>query len=126
MKLIPRRGNPSLRRRQTGLSLTGLLAAAIVIAFGALVAMKIVPSALEYQAIRSAVNKVVSSGANDPKQVQRGFDQQAAIDDITSIRGSDLIVERVDGSVVVSFAYEKRIPLFGPASLVLDYQGSSR
>ena len=125
MKLIRRYG-VSTRHRQAGLSLMGLLAAAIVIAFGALVAMKIVPSALEYQAIRSAVNKVVTSGANEPREVQRAFDQQATIDDITSIRGSDLIVERVDGSMVVSFAYEKRIPLFGPASLVLDYQGSSR
>ena len=50
----------------------------------------------------------------------------AAVDDITSISGRDLIVEKIDGATVVSFSYEKRIELAGPVSLVIQYNGSSR
>ena len=115
------------RRRQTGLSLLGLLLASAVVVVVALVVLRVVPSALEYRAIVSAVNKVGNSGANTPRDVQVAFDRFAAIDDIKSIGGKDLLVERQpDGTMAVSFQYEKRIPLYGPASLLIDYQGSNR
>jgi type II secretory pathway pseudopilin PulG len=123
---IPLRFDES-RRRQRGLSLIGLLVVGALIVFGALLAMKVVPSALEYNAIRSAVTKVASSGGTTVRDYQVAFDRYAAVDDITSITGKDLVIEkRQDGQTVVSFQYEKRIPLFGPASLVIDYRGSAQ
>ena len=116
----------SVRRRQRGLSLFGLLIAAAVIIAIAVVAMRVVPSALEYMAIRGAVEKIVTSGSTAPRELQQAFDRFAAVDDITSIRGTDLIIERLDTGTVVSFAYEKRVPLAGPVSLIIDYHGSSR
>jgi len=115
-----------LRRAQRGLSLVGLLFVAAVIISIAVVAMRVVPSALEYMAIRSAVEKVATSGASTARDLQVSFDRFAAIDDITSISGRDLIIEKADGSTTVSFAYEKRILLAGPVSLVIEYNGSSR
>ncbi len=113
--------------RQRGLSLLGLLVVGAVLVFFALLAMKVVPSALEYNAIRSAITKVVSSGGSTVQDYQKAFDRYAAIDDITAITGKDLIVEkRPDGQTVISFEYEKRIPLFGPASLVIDYRGRAQ
>ncbi|MCO5100143.1 MAG: DUF4845 domain-containing protein [Burkholderiaceae bacterium] len=118
---------PVPRRRQAGLSLLGLLLAAFVVVVVALVVLRVVPSALEYRAIVSAVNKIGSSGASTPHDVRVAFDRFAAVDDIQSISGKDLQVERrPDGTMSVSFQYEKRIPLYGPASLVIDYQGSNR
>lgn len=123
---IPLRFEES-RRRQRGLSLIGLLVVGALIVFGALLAMKVVPSALEYNAIRSAVTKVASAGGTTVRDYQVAFDRYAAVDDITSITGKDLVIEkRQDGQTVISFQYEKRIPLFGPASLVIDYRGSAQ
>ena len=116
----------SVRRRQRGLSLFGLLIAAALIIMVAIVAMRVVPSALEFMAIRGAVEKIVTSGATTPRDLQQAFDRFAAVDDITAIRGSDLIIEKLDTGTVVSFAYEKRVPLMGPVSLLIDYHGSSR
>ena len=116
----------SVRRRQRGLSLFGLLIAAALIITVAIVAMRVVPSALEFMAIRGAVEKIVTSGATTPRVLQQAFDRFAAVDDITAIRGSDLIIEKLDTGTVVSFAYEKRVPLMGPVSLLIDYHGSSR
>ena len=42
----------------------------------AVVAMRIVPSALEYMAIKSAVEKVVTSGAPSARELQEGMHQQ--------------------------------------------------
>lgn len=124
----PARAAPraALRRAQHGLSLIGLLFVAAVVIAIAVVAMRIVPSALEYMAIKSAVEKVVTSGAPSARELQVAFDRFAAVDDIKSISGRDLIIEKVDGATVVSFAYEKRIELAGPVSLIIAYNGSSR
>lgn len=123
---IPLRLHAS-RRRQRGLSLIGLLVVGALIVFAALLAMRVVPSALEYNAIRSAITKVASAGGTTVRDYQVAFDRYAAIDDITTITGKDLVIEkRSDGHTVISFQYEKRIPLFGPASLVIDYRGSTQ
>jgi hypothetical protein len=114
------------RGLQRGLTLIGLLFLAVVIIVVGVVALRVVPSALEYMAIRNAVEKVVDSGAQTTRDLQMEFDRQAAVDDITSISGDDLIVEKLDGATVVSFSYQKRIVLAGPVSLLIDYHGSSR
>ncbi|MFP5405179.1 MAG: DUF4845 domain-containing protein [Gammaproteobacteria bacterium] len=111
---------------QGGLSLVGLLLVAAFIIVLAIIALRVAPSAIEYFAIRDAVEKVAASGAASVRDVQSAFDRQAAVDDISSIAGRDLIIERINGGTAVSFAYEKRVPLFGPVSLIIDYHGTSR
>ena len=115
----------ALRHRQRGLSLIGLLFYGMVIGMVAVVGMKVFPTYMEFLAIQRAVDKS-AIGNTTPVDVQKAFDRYAAIDDIASITGKDLDVVKNGDKVVVSFGYEKRIPLVGPASLLLDYKGSSR
>jgi len=123
---VPHRITPP-GRAQRGLSLIGLLVVGGFLVAVALLVMKVLPSVLEYNAIRSAVTKVATAGGNNARDFQVAFDRHAAIDDITSIAGKDLVIERrPDGQARVSFQYEKRIELFGPVALVIDYRGSSR
>ena len=116
------------RRPQSGFSLLALLVVGGLLVFFATLAMRVVPSALEYMAIKSALEKVATSGsANSSREIQSSFDRFAAVDDITSITGKDLTIEKdASGATVISFAYEKRIPLYGPVTLLIDYQGSNR
>lgn len=113
------------RHRQRGLGLINLIIAAIVVAIVVIVLMPAIPGFIEYRAIVSAVKKSAQDPSGTPEGVRRAFDRFAAIDDISSIRGADLLVERSPDGPIVSFAYQKRIPLAGPASLVFDYAGSS-
>jgi hypothetical protein len=39
------------------------------------------------------------------------------------VQGKDLLIEGSGDAMKVRFAYEKRIPLSGPASLVIAYRG---
>ncbi len=112
-------------RRQRGLSLIGLLIFGIIAVMLVVLGMRVMPSALEYFAIKRAVNTIAASGATSAVDVQRAYDRQAAIDDLTSVSGRDLVVERTDTGVSIGFRYEKRVPLFGPASLLIEYEGQS-
>lgn len=112
-------------RRQRGLSLIGLLIFGIIAVMLVVLGMRVMPSALEYFAIKRALNTIASSGASTPADIQRAFERQAAIDDFTSISGRDLVIERTDAGVTIGFRYEKRVPLFGPASLLIEYEGKS-
>jgi hypothetical protein len=111
-------------QRQTGLSFFGVLffGALLVICF--VVIAKVTPTVLEYQAIRKAVER--SAAGTTVAEVRATFDRAAAVDDITSIKGSDLTVTKNGEKVVVSFAYNKEIELFPPAYLLIKYEGRSR
>ncbi len=123
----PGNGGAASRIRQRGLTLIGFLLAAVVVGAVLLLALRTIPSVVEYRAIVGAVNKITSDRIESPREVQRAFDRFAAVDDITSIAGKDLLVQREpDGTMSVSFAYEKRISLYGPVSLVIEYEGGKR
>ena len=112
--------------RQRGLGFLGLVFVVILIGAAALLTMRIVPSAIEYQAVLKAVER--SKSAASPAAVRAAFDRAAQIDDITSISGKDLDIEPNANSAPgfkVSFSYRKELPLFGPASLLLNYTGSA-
>jgi hypothetical protein len=125
MSLAHSRRAGSRRARQSGISLLGLIVLGTLLTFSAMLTLRLYPTVSEYIMIKRAVVKA-RSDATSPQSIRAAFDRAAAIDDITSISGKDLdIVPLPSGGYGVSFAYEKRIPLFGPASLVLDYRGDA-
>lgn len=109
---------------QRGISFIGLLFLGVVLAFVAIVGAKVVPTATEYMSIVKAAKKAAGDGDTVPA-VRASFDRTASVDYITSITGKDLDVTKVNDKVVVRFAYDKEIPLFGPAYLLIKYRGSS-
>lgn len=112
------------RQKQRGISFVGLLFVAIVLACVGVVVAQVIPTLIEYQAITKAANKA-KEGTTVP-EVRAIFDRAQAIDDFTSVTGKDLDVRKDGDKVVVSFAYDREIHLFGPAYLLLKYRGSSR
>ncbi|MGJ7508003.1 DUF4845 domain-containing protein [Variovorax sp. GT1P44] len=112
------------RHKQRGISFVGLLFVAIVLACVGVVVAQVIPTLIEYQAITKAANKA-KEGTTVP-EVRAIFDRAQAIDDFKSVTGKDLDVKKDGDKVVVSFAYDREIHLFGPAFLLLKYQGQSR
>ena len=98
-------------QNQRGISFIGLLFVAIVVACLGVVAAQVIPTLIEYQAILKAANKA-TEGSTVP-EVRAIFDRAQAIDDFTSVNGKDLDVQKVGDKVVVSFAYQREIHLFG-------------
>ena len=110
--------------RQSGISLTGLILVLVVLGVAAVFALKLVPTYTEYSAIKDAIVRAKETGGT-PREIQVAFDKNAGINNVTAIRGRDLTITREDGEVQVSFAYEKRVPLAGNVSLLIDYAGTT-
>ncbi|HVZ45334.1 MAG TPA: DUF4845 domain-containing protein [Ramlibacter sp.] len=111
------------RTRQAGISFFGLIFVIAVLASVGVLAAQAFPTVLEYQAILKAVNK--AREGTTVQEVRTIFDKAAQIDDITSISSKDLQITKNGDRVVVSFAYDKEIHMFGPAYLLLKYRGQS-
>lgn len=115
-------------RRQQGVTLSGLLGGAFVVAILALLGMKVFPEYLEHKAVADAVKKVASATGPETsvRQVRDAFDRQANVDYISAITGADLEITKEAGAIVIAYSYEKRIPLVANVTLLLDFTGSSR
>ena len=109
---------------QRGISFFGLLIVGVLLALLAIIGARVLPTATEFMAIQKAAKKAAAEGGTVP-QVRTAFDRTAAVDYISSISGKDLEVTKDGDKVVVQFAYDKEIPLAGPAYLLLKYRGSS-
>ncbi len=112
------------RVMQRGISFIGLLFTAGVLTCTGIVLTRVIPTLVEYETIIKAVNKA-AEGATVP-EVRAIFNQAQAIDDFQFISGKDLNIVQEGEKMIVSFAYERQIHLFGPAYLLLKYQGRSQ
>ena len=109
---------------QRGISILGVTFVIAVLAVGGLLVARVVPTFIEYQGVLRAANK--SKDGNTPAEVRVIFDKAAEIENITSIQGKDLDVSKdANGNVVVRFSYDKELPLGGPVSLKIHYEGKS-
>ena len=114
-------------KTQRGLSMFGILLVCIGLVLVAIGGLKVVPVYIEYFNVKKAVSGIVQGGEarGTVADVRRAFDKRAQVDDIQIISGADLEITKEGGEVVVSFAYPKKVPLFGNLSLYFDFAGSS-
>jgi type II secretory pathway pseudopilin PulG len=109
---------------QRGISLTGLIFVLAVLGVVAVFGMKLVPTYVEFSSIKDAIKSAKATNGSI-REMQISFDKSADINDIESIKGSDLIISKESGETEISFAYEKRIPLAANVSVVIDYAGTT-
>lgn len=110
--------------REAGVSLSGLIVVLVVLGALALVAMKVFPAWAEYRSIKNAIVQAKAAGPGT-HEIQQAFARNAEINNITAIGGKDLVISRDNGQAEVSFDYEKRIPLAGNVSLLIDFAGTT-
>jgi hypothetical protein len=60
-------------------------------------------------------------------EARTAFDKQRNIEyAIDSIAGKDLEITKENEKVVIKFAYDKQIPIYGVVYVLIKYQGRSR
>lgn len=126
-----RRQSPSFassRRSQRGLTLIGLLFWGGIVAVTAVVGMKVFPTVLEYYTVQRVVDRISASNPGTVPQVRQAFDQATMTEySIQSIKSADLVITKdTNDKVVIEFAWDKEIDLFGPVYLMIKYRGKSR
>jgi hypothetical protein len=113
---------------QSGVTLSGMMITLIVLALVIVFGMRVVPEVIEYGKILSASKAV----AQDPalkqaslSDVRKAYENRAIVDNIKTISAQDLQITKEGGNLVLSFAYTKRVPVAGPVSLLIDFEGST-
>ncbi len=115
------------RARQRGVTLFGLLFWALLIGFGAYLVIRVFPTVNEYLTIKSAVEKIAAQQPATVAEVRTAFDRQKEVEySISTISGKDLLITKENDRVVVAFSYDKLIPIYGPVSVLIKYEGRSK
>lgn len=112
------------RKTNSGMSLIGLILMLGLLAMVAILAARVAPTALEYMAVKKAIVSAKHAGSSI-SEMQAAFNKQADVDYIDAINGRDLVFEKSETGYEISFSYSKKIHLFGPANLLLEYEGST-
>ncbi|HSS46442.1 MAG TPA: DUF4845 domain-containing protein [Burkholderiales bacterium] len=115
-------------KRQQGLTMTGFLFLAIALVFAALLGFKVLPAYLEYFSIQRALSGMAHDldlQTATPKEIRSSFDNRAAIDNITTITGQDLEIDKEGNRAVVRAIYAQKIPLFANISAYIEFQAST-
>ena len=117
----------SLRSRQRGLTLFGLMFWAILIGFLAYVLVRVLPTINEYVTIQRAVEKIAATQPATVADARQAFDRQRDLEySISAITSKDLQVTKENDKVVIAFAYNKEVPIYGPVFILIKYEGRSK
>jgi hypothetical protein len=120
--------NTAPLRNQQGMGLIAVFLLGALAVVLVTLGLRVLPAVLEYQSVQKAVRSAAATNAGgtvSAAEIQRAFDRQAVIDDITAVKGTDLLIERTGSRAVVSVRYEKRVALFGPVSLLIEFSAAS-
>jgi hypothetical protein len=117
----------SRRGAQRGMTLFSLLFWAMLIGFTGYLLVRILPTMNEYFTIQRAVDKVAASAPVTVVQARSQFDKQKDIEyAIEAITGKDLEITKENDKVVIRFAYNKEVPIYGNVYVLIKYQGTSK
>jgi hypothetical protein len=112
------------RMQQRGISIAGLIMILALLGLVAVLVAKVVPTFVEYRSITRAIVSAKAAGTT-VREIQAAFDKQRDVSYIDSISSKDLEITKDGNEIEVSFEYQKKIPLFGPASLLMEYSGTT-
>lgn len=113
-----------LNHRQHGISVSGLIIILAVLGAILVFAFRMIPAYIEYNAIKNGIVSAKEAGGAD-RELRAAFDRHTQINDVEAVRGRDLLITRDGGEPQIGFAYEKRLPLMGNVSLLIDFAGTT-
>ena len=117
----------TMHTRQRGISIMGLIAGLFILIIVALFGLKLIPSFIEYRTARNAIEAISreKQGAS-VADIRRAFEARATIDDITSVKPTDLEITKEGSAIVIAFSYRKEVSLFEGVGLYIDYSAKSK
>lgn len=114
--------------RQRGRGLLALIFWALVSVFVFMVALKLLPVYKENMTIKTTLSAMASDSIlqnGGEGEIRRLFNKRAEIDDISSVSGGDLEIDKEDGKIVLGITYSVKTPIFANISLNIDFNESS-
>ena len=113
-----------MANRQKGVTGIGWLTILGLIAFFALLTLRMVPSYLEYYKIASALEKLTKETGMDevnPAAIRKSLYRQLDIGYVTAIEARDVSVKPSGAYYNVRAEYDDRVHLFGNVDVVMSF-----
>src|SRR6056300_633055 len=112
------------RQRQTGMSIPGMLAVAIMVGFFVMCIIRMAPPYTEYLSVKSIIEQVTMEF--DPQSqsigdIRRRIDFMFNTNQIYELKHKDVEVFRKDGKTFIDARYEVRVPVMGRIDAVLKF-----
>jgi hypothetical protein len=120
--------NTSMPVHQRGLSLGGFVFGAFLLVVVSIFGIKLIPSFIQNAQIKKVFNEIVrdpNMAKASPREIKNSFGLRASIDAITVIKSEDIEIASGDGRLELSANYSVKLPLFGNASIVLEFNPTS-
>jgi hypothetical protein len=110
-------------RKQRGISLMGAIMGMVVLAFVGLFAAKLLPSYLEYFAVKKMFATMEAAGdtKGSVRDIRLSFDRRNSIEGVKEVRGDDLEITKEGGEAVVTASWSVKIPMIYNFSACLDF-----
>jgi hypothetical protein len=120
--------NTAMPVQQRGMSFGGFIFGAFLLVICAIFGFRLIPAYIQDATIRNTFIEI----AHDPNMqnatphdILQSFDRHSAVDDITAIKSSDIVISSNGATPVLSASYSVRIPVAGNISLLLEFNPSS-
>ena len=110
-------------RKQSGVSLMGLIVTLGVLGFLAIMAAKLMPAYVEYYSVKKILAAMEQGGdlKGSVRDIRYNFEKRNAIEDVKSVRGDDLEVTKEGGEAVVTATWSVRVPMVANVSACVDF-----
>ena len=113
-----------MRRRQSGMSLLGILAIAVMVGFFVMCGLRLAPSYFEYLTVRDIVTKVATEYGAEQKtarELRRAIETNLNTNQVYGIEPKDIEIFRKEGKTFIDANYEARIPIFGRIDAIMSF-----
>jgi len=115
--------------KQKGITFIWLALVIASVVFMLILGMKLMPAYMEFFTVKKTLTALKTNGSLNSmgvKEIQLSFDKTATIDDIRSLKGSDLEITKDEaGNTTVSVEYQVVVPLVANVSALLDFTAST-
>jgi hypothetical protein len=115
----------STTARQRGLTILGFLLLAAVVVFFAMIGFRVVPSYVEYFSVKRALDDTMRGDNVDPNAPQAfrsELTRRLQTSYVEDVKASDAILQRRGSQIVAELAWERRLHMFGNASILLEFE----
>ncbi len=112
---------------QRGMTPIGWILVFLLIAFFALIALKLTPIYLESFSVGSVISDLKDEpgiGAMTSREISALIAKRFDVNNVTSVGVDDIYVEKFGGSMTISAEYEVREPMLGNVDIVVSFNKS--
>jgi hypothetical protein len=110
--------------RQRGMTPIGWILILLLIAFFALIALKLVPIYIESFTVGSVISDLKNEpgiGSKTTREITSIVNKRFDINTITNVSVDDIYIEKLGGTMTISAEYEVRKPMLGNVDIVVSF-----